>query len=127
LLRRIRQAAVPVRIVQLARDLLVLLAIAAGPFAAPGEVMLRMTRTESGPATTIFIEGKILGPWVPEIVAAIAAIPEGHRRRIDLAGVTFVDHAGIELVAMLRRDGVEVASCSEFIAGLLERRARNPQ
>lgn len=88
--------------------------------------MLRMTRTESGPVTTILIEGKILGPWVPEIRAVIAAIPDSHRRRINLAGVTFVDPAGAELLATLRWDGVEVTSCPEFVAGLLERHARNP-
>ncbi len=88
--------------------------------------MLRMTRTESGPATTIFIEGKILGPWVPEIRAAIAAIPNGQSRRIDLAGVKYVDSAGAELLTTLRRDGLEIASCSQFVADLLERYARNP-
>jgi translation initiation factor IF-2 len=87
--------------------------------------MLRMTRAESGPVTTIYIEGKILGPWVSEIRAAIAAIPEGHARRIDLAGVTFVDPPGAELVDALRRDGVEVASCPQFVAGLLEHYGRN--
>ena len=87
--------------------------------------MLRITRAELGPVTTIFLEGKILGPWVSEISAVIATIPKGHARRIDLAGVTFVDPPGAELVEALRRDGVEIASCPQFIAGLLERYARN--
>jgi anti-anti-sigma regulatory factor len=88
--------------------------------------MLRMTRTQSGPATIIFVEGKILGPWVDEVRSAVAAVPDGQARRLDLTGVTFVDAAGAELLAALRRDGVEIASCSHFVADLLERYARNP-
>lgn len=87
--------------------------------------MLRMTRTESGQVTTIFLEGKILGPWVPEIRAAVAAIRSGQTRRIDLAGVTFVDLAGAELLSALHRDGVEVASCSPFVEELMRHSARN--
>jgi len=87
--------------------------------------MLRMTRTESGPTTTLFIEGKILAPWISEICSALAAIPSGQTRRIDLAGVTFVDLAGARLLAKLRREGVDVASCSPFVAELLRRYAHN--
>jgi anti-anti-sigma regulatory factor len=87
--------------------------------------MLRMTRAESGRVTTILVEGKILAPWIPEIRAAIAAIPRGHRYRIDVARVTFVDSAGAELLATLQRDGIEIASCSQFIAELVQRAARN--
>ena len=88
--------------------------------------MLRMTRTETGPVTTIYVEGKILGPWVAEIRSALQEIPSHHARRLDLAGVTFVDAAGAELLALLRKDGVDVSSSSHFIADLLERYARNP-
>jgi anti-anti-sigma regulatory factor len=87
--------------------------------------MLRMTHAESGRVTTIFVEGKILAPWVPEVHAAIAAIPSGRQYRLDVAGVTFVDSAGARLLATLQRDGVEIASCSQFIAGLMKRAARN--
>lgn len=87
--------------------------------------MLRMTRAESGRVTTILVEGKILGPWISEVRAAIAAVPRGHRCRIDVARVTFVDSAGAELLATLQRDGVEIASCSRFIAELMRRAARN--
>ena len=88
--------------------------------------MLRMTRAETGPMTTIFVEGKILGPWLAEIRSAIQDIPSGRARRLDLAGVTFVDAAGAELLALLRQDGVQLTSSSHFIADLLERYARNP-
>jgi len=88
--------------------------------------MLRMTRTDAGPATIILVEGKILGPWVDEIRSAIQGIPAGRLRRLDLAGVTFVDAAGAQLLASLREDGIEITSSSHFIADLLERYARNP-
>jgi ABC-type transporter Mla MlaB component len=87
--------------------------------------MLRMTRADTGRVTTIIVEGKILGPWIAEVRAAIAAIPDGQQRRIDVARVTFVDSAGAELLATLQRDGIEVASCSQFIAELMKLAARN--
>lgn len=87
--------------------------------------MLRITRAESGRVTTLVVEGRILAPWISEVRAAIAAIPRGHSYRIDVAGVTFVDSAGAELLATLQHDGIEIASCSPFIADLIQRAARN--
>jgi ferredoxin len=84
-----------------------------------------MTRSDSGTHTTIFVEGKILAPWIPEIRAALALIPPGQARRIDLAGVTLVDREGAELLEALRRDGIEIASCSGFVAELIGRHARS--
>ena len=88
--------------------------------------MLRMTQTKLGRTTTVFAEGKILGAWVPEVRSAIDAIPDGHARKLDLGGVTFVDAEGAELISMLRRDGIEIVSCSHFLADLLDRYHRNP-
>ena len=84
-----------------------------------------MTRTDSGPTTTIFIEGKILGPWVAEIRSTIDAIPTDRARKLDLGAVTFVDAAGAALLAVLMRDGVEITSCSHFLTDLLDQYSRN--
>jgi ABC-type transporter Mla MlaB component len=110
----------------MARRLLSSKAFVIGACADPGAIMLRMTRTDAGPTTTIFVEGKILGPWIPEIHSAIKAIPDGQTRRLDLAGVTFVDAAGAQLLSSLQQNGIEIASCSHFISDLLDRYARNP-
>lgn len=81
--------------------------------------MLRMTRTESGPTTTIQIEGKILGPWVSEVRSAVDEIPKSNARRLDMAGVSLVDASGAQLILQLQKEGVEVTSCSHFVADLL--------
>lgn len=87
--------------------------------------MLKITDTRTGTTTTLVLEGSILGPWVAEIRTALAAIPRRRKRRIDLAAVTFVDAEGADLLAALRRDGVQIVSPSPFVDELLSLHARN--
>ena len=82
--------------------------------------MLRITRlSPKGRRVTIKLEGEIVGPWVE--TARDACTIRGRRpRSLDLAGVTYVDAAGAQLLRDLRREGVEVAACSIFIVGLID-------
>jgi hypothetical protein len=41
-------------------------------------------------------------------------------RRLDLAAVTYVDAAGVELLRDLIAEGVEIAACSSFVHELLQ-------
>lgn len=82
--------------------------------------MLRITRLDgnTGTAATLRLEGKLLGPWVDELVQASAALP---RVRLDLSAVSFVDAAGMRALRELVRHGATVAACSGFVAELLQR------
>ena len=82
--------------------------------------MLRITRLpRKGQGLTIKVEGEILGPWVGAVRAACTK--RGRRpRRLDLAAVTYVDAAGVELLRNLMAEGVEIAACSSFLRALLQ-------
>jgi ABC-type transporter Mla MlaB component len=85
--------------------------------------MLKITHvagTDSDPVRTLELEGELLAPWVGEVRQACAELMAGaSRTRLDLAAVTFVDAAGVQLLRDLIRQGIEVAACSSFIAELL--------
>jgi hypothetical protein len=84
--------------------------------------VLKITRlSREGDRLTIKLEGEILGPWVG---AVCDACRQGGRRcrrlRLDLAAVTYVDAAGVELLRDLLAEGVEIAACSNFVRELLQ-------
>ena len=81
--------------------------------------MLKITRVpHKGQGLTIKLEGEVFGPWV-ESVRATCAIRGRRPRRLDLAAVTYVDAAGVQLLRDLVAEGVEIAACSSFISELL--------
>jgi hypothetical protein len=54
---------------------------------------------------TVQLEGRLAGPWVRELEDCWHAIEAGRRSsilRFDLTGVTFIDAAGKELVAVVK-------------------------
>ena len=81
--------------------------------------MLKITRLpRKGRVLTVKLEGEVLGPWVGAVRAACTK--RGRRpRRLDLAAVTYVDAAGVELLRDLIAEGVEIAACSSFVGELL--------
>jgi ABC-type transporter Mla MlaB component len=83
--------------------------------------MLRITCLDGPDAThTLKLEGKLVGPWVAEVLLACDRL---HGRpgetSLDLAGITFADRAGANLLGSLIRKGVRVSACSGFVAELL--------
>jgi ABC-type transporter Mla MlaB component len=83
--------------------------------------MLKITRTlETRSTATVKLEGKLMEPWVAEVLSA-CALPPGATSELtlDLSAVSFVDGAGVALLHGLLRRGVKVAACSHFIAELL--------
>ena len=82
--------------------------------------MLRATPTTENNTATLLLEGKLLAPWVEEVRAMIDRGPQDRPRRINLGAVDFVDRDGARFLAALRRDGIELAHCSPFIASLIE-------
>ena len=81
--------------------------------------MLKITRlSHKGRGLTIKLEGEILGAWVGAVRAA--GTKRGRRpRRLDLAAVTYVDAAGLQLLRDLMAEGFEIAACSSFVGELL--------
>ena len=81
--------------------------------------MLKITLlSQKGHGLTIKLEGQILEPWVG--AARDACAVRGRRPwRLDLAAVTYVDAAGIQLLRDLMAEGVEIATCSSFVGELL--------
>ena len=84
--------------------------------------MLKITRlSRKGRGLTIKLEGEILGPWGESVRAACAIRGRRPRpRRLDLAAITYVDAAGVELLRDLMAEGVEIAACSSFVRELLQ-------
>ena len=69
---------------------------------------------------TLKLEGALVDGWVEELGNACAGtIAANCRIRLDLAAVTFVDAAGLQLLNDLLDQGAEVAACSAFVAELL--------
>ena len=81
--------------------------------------MLKITRlSHKGRGLTIKLEGEILGAWVGAVRAACTK--RGRRpRRLDLAAITYVDAAGVQLLRDVMAEGVEIAACSSFVGELL--------
>src|SRR5262249_22810851 len=84
-----------------------------------GGGVLKITRlSPKGRGLTIKLEGEILEPCVGSVRDAGAA-GGGRPRCLDLAAVTYVDAAGVQLLRDLMAEGVEIAACSSFVRALL--------
>lgn len=75
--------------------------------------MLRITTRDHVEILTLQLEGRLTGLWVRELEECwrTASANRGARVvRVDLAGVTFVDAAGKQLLATMHTQGVEFVS-----------------
>ena len=84
--------------------------------------MLRITR-EVGPRskTLLRIEGSVVAEWVGLLQReSFAALRSAGALSLDLAGVHFVDLAGVEVLGRLSRAGVEIRCPSGTVASVLE-------
>jgi hypothetical protein len=83
--------------------------------------MLRISLVpSSGPQVVLRLEGRVIGPWVPELRRACETVlgrPDA-RLTLDLHGVTFLDAEGVALVRRLLargRNGVATINGSPFV------------
>ena len=83
--------------------------------------MIRITHVSSlGAALVLKVEGKLLEPWVDELLQACTGGPSGGRPiQLDLSALHFVDAAGASLLRDLIRQGIQVTKCSGYVAELL--------
>ena len=83
--------------------------------------MLKITHiAQDATQITLKLEGRLVGQWV----TALKSECERYLARrstilLDLSGVSFVDTQGLTTLKALRGQGVELISCSLFVAGLL--------
>jgi anti-anti-sigma regulatory factor len=85
--------------------------------------MLRITVVESSSeAVRLRVEGRLTGGWVEELRRAceVHALCDEIRLTLDLADVSFVDAAGIELFKELRSCCVKLLSPSPFVVEQLK-------
>jgi hypothetical protein len=75
--------------------------------------MLRITVHEGARAWTLQLEGRLIGPWVPEAERswerARAGCPKSPHR-LDLTGVTTIDAAGKAFLAAAHAAGAELVA-----------------
>lgn len=90
--------------------------------------MLRITRLpEDDPVRLLVkLEGKLIGPWVPELERAFE-LGEMSGIRLDLTDVTFVDAAGAACLRRLLEHGAQMIACSGYVTQLLETPSREVQ
>jgi anti-anti-sigma regulatory factor len=90
--------------------------------------MLRITVVESsGVAARLRVEGRVTDGWVEELrkTCDLQGLDDGIRLTLDLADVTFVDAAGIELLKELKRRRVALLNPTAFVAQQLKNAARS--
>ncbi|HEY3963527.1 MAG TPA: hypothetical protein VGM05_03155, partial [Planctomycetaceae bacterium] len=82
--------------------------------------MLRITNLRpSASDRTIKLEGKLLRPWLDEVLGLFVGGAAESLPRLDLSGLTYVDRSGAEMLQQLLQQGVQIESCSPFVAELL--------
>ena len=90
--------------------------------------MLRVTTMTAKGSPVLKLEGKLSGPWVDELQNCWKEAAAGGRRnaiKIDMRGVSYVDHRGQSLLQRMEREGAALVECSDFIRQLLD--AKNGQ
>src|SRR5208283_2574235 len=77
----------------------------------PSRSMLRITTEVKRGRLTLYIEGRLTGPWVGALEQCwreLSARGERHRFYINLCGVSFIDNAGKVLLKEMHRQGGEL-------------------
>jgi len=85
--------------------------------------VLRISVREESDAENVVLvlEGRVIGPWVEELRATCAPHLKDRRSLIlDLAGVSFADAEGIELLAGLIERQITVTNPSPFLRQQLQ-------
>jgi len=67
-------------------------------------------------ATTLKLEGRMVGPWVGEARETCEKLlHEGRVLKLNLAEVSFADQDGVKFLQNLISRGVKLAGCSLFV------------
>ena len=91
--------------------------------------MLRITVHEILEFLTFQLEGKLAGAWVREVEECWQRTLAGRcgmAVRFDLAGVTFIDGAGKDLLAAMHRQGAEFVAADCLTKAIVAEIAKTP-
>ena len=78
--------------------------------------MLRISEPSANHATTLKLEGRLVGPWVDQLRETCDVhLAQEPRVRLDLADLSYADRGGVLLLLHLRAHGVELVNCSPFL------------
>ncbi len=84
--------------------------------------MLRITVHDTHELVTFQLEGRLAGPWARELEECwqeVLARPCKPVVRVDLTGVTFVDHAGKVCLTNMHRQGAEFVAADCLMAAVV--------
>ncbi len=85
--------------------------------------MLRITKTTTVEAQTLLqLEGRLVGQWVG-LLRESAAPLEANSIALELSGVSFVDHAGLELLHTWQARSISLLNCPLFLQEMLRQAA----
>jgi hypothetical protein len=86
------------------------------------DVTLRITREEGSRARALLrLEGSVVAEWTALLERECLGVLRSRGAvSLDLAGVTFVDRAGVEALEWLSRAGVEIRCRCGPVASVLE-------
>ena len=78
--------------------------------------MLKISEPIANHATTLKLEGRLVGPWVNQLREICEALlAQEQRVTLDFTDVIYADRSGVSLLVNLRGRGVELANCSPFL------------
>ncbi|HYM05272.1 MAG TPA: STAS domain-containing protein [Terriglobales bacterium] len=92
--------------------------------------MLKITIQNSSSGVTLKLDGSLKGPWVDELRRTwqiSTKTAAGKPISVDLAGATFADALGRNLLLRMRKDGVALSGGSSFLRQLLEDQKTKPE
>ncbi len=76
-------------------------------------------------ATTLVLEGDLMGPWVDELSRSCElALGSTPVLILDLGAVTFIDRGGVEMLRGFADRHARLTNCSPFVAEQLKARER---
>ena len=80
--------------------------------------MLRVTVETFGTALRLKVEGRLIGPWVPELEQSWRRLirrSPGVDLIVDLTDTEFVDLAGTYLLSLMYRSGIQLRANSPYM------------
>lgn len=86
--------------------------------------MLRITPHDNGGAVCLKLEGQLNGPWVAELQQACTKALESEcPLELDLADLSYADHAGARLLGELAGNGAILLNPSAFVREQIRRQS----
>ena len=84
--------------------------------------MLRVTIKKENTTETWELEGKLSGEWVPELdrLWRQRTPQTGTTTEVHLKAVSYIDPAGKQLLAEMRRQGAEIKGCGCMVRAFVE-------